>query len=83
MKSKKPAFKVLLVLDNAAGQMQDLGLNHQTTQVENLSSTLTSILQLLSQGIVTAFKRTFATLPALFWMHMRMGLLLVSVDVEN
>jgi len=83
VKPKKPAFKTLLVLDNASGHMQDLGLNHLTTQVENLSSTLTSILQLLSQGIITAFKRTFATLPALFWMHMRMGPLLVSVDVEN
>jgi hypothetical protein len=68
MKSKKPAFKVLLVLDNAPGHMQDLGLNHLTTQVGNLSSTVTSILQLLGQGIVTAFKRTFSTLSALFWI---------------
>jgi Flp pilus assembly protein TadB len=28
-------------------------------------------VQLLGQGIVTAFKRTLATLPALFWMQMR------------
>jgi hypothetical protein len=63
--------------------MKDPGLNHLTTQAENLSSTFTSILQLLGQGIVTEFKRTLATLPALFWMQMRMGPLLVLVDVEN
>jgi hypothetical protein len=83
VKPKKPVFKALLVLDNASDHMQDLGLNHLTTQFENLSSTVTSILQLLGQGIITAFKRTLATLPALFWMQMRMGPSLVSVDVEN
>jgi len=83
VKPKKPAFKALLALDNAPGPMQDLGLNHLTTQVGNLSSTVTSFLQLLGQGIFTAFKRTFATLTALFWIQMRMGPLLVSVDAEN
>jgi len=58
VKPKKPAFEALLFLDNAPGHMQNLGLSHLTTQVENLSSTLTSMLQLLGQGIVTAFERT-------------------------
>jgi hypothetical protein len=56
VKPKKPAFKALLALDNALGHMQDLGLNHLTTQVENLSSTVTSFQQLLGQSIFTAFK---------------------------
>ena len=57
--------------------MQDLGLNHMTVQAENLSSTVTSVLQFITQSIVTAFKRTLAIPPALFWMQMRMGPLLV------
>jgi hypothetical protein len=77
VKPRNPAFKAVLVYDNAPGHMQDLGLNHMTVQAENLSSTVTSVLQFITQSIVTAFKRTLAIPPALFWMQMRMGPLLV------
>ena len=37
--SKYLAFKVLLVIDNTPGHLQDLGLVHPTIQAEHLSNT--------------------------------------------
>lgn len=59
MKSKNLAFNALLVLDNAAGCLQDLGLMLLNNQAENLSNTTTSLLQLFNQGILVMFQRDY------------------------
>jgi hypothetical protein len=46
-------FKVLLVLDNAPGNPQDLDLTHPNIQGKYLSNTTTSCLDLLHQEIIT------------------------------
>jgi hypothetical protein len=56
LKSKNVALNVLLVPDNASGNLHDLGVAHPSIQVQYLSNTTTSVLQSLNQGIITIFK---------------------------
>ncbi|XP_036360682.1 tigger transposable element-derived protein 1-like [Octopus sinensis] len=47
-------FKVLRVLDNAGGHSLDL--NHKGVQVHFLPTNTTSLIQLIDQGVIRAFK---------------------------
>jgi len=65
VKSKNIAFKVLLVLNNAPGQAQDLCLTYPNIEAKNLSNQTTSLLQLLNQRVITKFKQALLHLPHL------------------
>jgi len=59
VKSKNIAFQVLLVLNNAPGQPQDLCLTYLNIEAKNLSNQTTSLLQLLNHRVITKFKHYY------------------------
>jgi hypothetical protein len=59
VKSKNMALKVLLVLNNAPGQQQDLCLTYPNIEAENLPNQTTSLLQLLNQRVITMFQHYY------------------------
>ena len=56
MRSKKLAFKVLLLIDNAPGHVL---IEHENVKVMFLPPNTTSLIQPLDQGIIAAFKSNY------------------------
>lgn len=68
LKEKDLDFKVLLLVDNAQGHLEDVRFAHDKVEVVFLPPSTTSILQPLDQGVI---RRVKATYTCLVFNHVR------------